>query len=86
MAAHDPTSSRTAPLARPTGLRSNTVKDIFGALNILLAELFVLHLKTNNFHWHVAGPHFRDYYLVKQSMRRRRKCHQPRQPAQRSSY
>jgi hypothetical protein len=37
MAAHDPTSSRTAPLARPTGLRSNTVKDISGALNILLA-------------------------------------------------
>jgi hypothetical protein len=60
-----PRSDATAPLAMPTGLRSNAVKDISGALNILLADVFALYLKTKNFHWHTSGPHFRDYYLVK---------------------
>ena len=64
MATHDPTSLRTAPLATPTGLKSNAVKDISGALNILLADMFALYLKTKNFHWHVSGPHFRDYHLM----------------------
>jgi starvation-inducible DNA-binding protein len=62
--AHDPTSLRTAQLATPTGLKSNAVKDISGALNILLADMFALYLKTKNFHWHVSGPHFRDYHLM----------------------
>src|SRR6266567_3222753 len=64
MSAHDPKSLRTAPLATPTDLKSNAVKDISGALNILLADMFTLYLKTKNFHWHVSGAHFRDYHLL----------------------
>jgi starvation-inducible DNA-binding protein len=40
------------------------VKDITGALNKLLADVFALYLKTKNFHWHMSGPHFRDYHLL----------------------
>src|ERR1700680_1861453 len=64
MSAHYPKSLRTPPLATPTDLKSNAVKDISGALNILLADMFALYLKTKNFHWHVSGPHFRDYHLL----------------------
>ena len=47
------------------GLRgANAVKDISGALNALLADTFALYMKTKNFHWHVSGPHFRDYHLL----------------------
>src|SRR6201984_1596467 len=55
---------RTAPLATPTDLTPNAVRDLAGALNILLADMFGLYLKTKNFHWHVSGPHFRDYHLL----------------------
>ncbi len=55
---------RTAPLHTPTDLKPNAVQDISGALNILLADMFALYLKTKNFHWHVSGPHFRDYHLL----------------------
>src|SRR5947207_14935272 len=55
---------RTAPLDTPTDLKPNAVKDISGALNILLADIFALYLKTKNFHWHMSGPHFRDYHLL----------------------
>jgi starvation-inducible DNA-binding protein len=55
---------RIAPLETPTDLKPNAVKDIAGALNILLADMFALYLKTKNFHWHVSGPHFRDYHLM----------------------
>jgi starvation-inducible DNA-binding protein len=55
---------RTAALATPTDLKPNAVRDIAGALNILLADMFALYLKTKNFHWHVSGPHFRDYHLL----------------------
>jgi starvation-inducible DNA-binding protein len=55
---------RTAPLATPTDLKSNAVRDLAGALNILLADMFVLYVKTKNFHWHVSGPHFREYHLL----------------------
>src|SRR6201998_1605246 len=55
---------RTAPLATPTDLTPNAVRDLAGALNILLADMFSLYLKTKNFHWHVSGPHFRDYHLM----------------------
>jgi len=55
---------RTAPLQTSTDLKPNAVKDISGALNILLADVFALYLKTKNFHWHVSGPHFRDYHLM----------------------
>jgi len=53
-----------APLETPTDLERNAVRDISGALNILLADMFALYLKTKNFHWHVSGPHFRDYHLL----------------------
>jgi starvation-inducible DNA-binding protein len=55
---------RRAPLHAPSDLKPNAVKDISGALNILLADMFALYLKTKNFHWHVSGPHFRDYHLL----------------------
>jgi starvation-inducible DNA-binding protein len=51
-------------LATPTDLGANAAKDIAGALNALLADTFALYLKTKNFHWHVSGPHFRDYHLL----------------------
>jgi starvation-inducible DNA-binding protein len=45
-------------------LRANAVPEISGALNVVLADMFALYLKTKNFHWHVSGPHFRDYHLL----------------------
>jgi starvation-inducible DNA-binding protein len=60
----DKKARRAAPLATPTDLAPNAVRDISGALNILLADVFALYLKTKNFHWHVSGPHFRDYHLL----------------------
>jgi len=65
MAPADSKSRKTAPrLETPTDLSSNATGDISGALNILLADFFALYLKTKNFHWHVSGPHFRDYHLL----------------------
>src|SRR6266446_9112975 len=61
---HDATARRAAPLATPTTLTSNAIPDISGALTILLADMFALYLKTKNFHWHMSGPHFRDYHLL----------------------
>src|SRR6202142_1806527 len=52
---------RRAALATPSALGAEAVKNITGALNALLADVFALYLKTKNFHWHVSGPHFRDY-------------------------
>lgn len=54
----------TARLKTPTDLGSNATKDISAALNAILADTFALYLKTKNFHWHVSGPHFRDYHLM----------------------
>jgi starvation-inducible DNA-binding protein len=54
----------TQALNTPTSLGPEAVRDITGALNALLADLFALHLKTKNFHWHVSGPHFRGYHLL----------------------
>jgi starvation-inducible DNA-binding protein len=53
-----------APLATPTDLEAKSVKDITGALNALLADVFSLYVKTKNFHWHMSGRHFRDYHLL----------------------
>jgi starvation-inducible DNA-binding protein len=53
-----------APLATPTNLTPEATRDISGALNALLADVFALYLKTKNFHWHLSGPHFRDYHLM----------------------
>jgi starvation-inducible DNA-binding protein len=55
---------RGAAIATPTDLGSKATKDITGALNALLADVFALYLKTKNFHWHMSGPHFRDYHLL----------------------
>jgi starvation-inducible DNA-binding protein len=55
---------RAAPLKTPSDLSAEAKRDIPGALNVLLADLFALYLKTKNFHWHVSGPHFRDYHLL----------------------
>jgi starvation-inducible DNA-binding protein len=53
-----------APLKTPTDLTSNAAKSVAEALNGILADSFALYLKTKNFHWHVSGPHFRDYHLM----------------------
>src|SRR5438046_2021320 len=55
---------RGAPLATPTDLTPEATKDISGAMNAILADVFALYLKTKNFHWHMSGPHFRDYHLL----------------------
>jgi starvation-inducible DNA-binding protein len=57
-------SRRTAALDTPTDLSSNSVRDIAGAMNAVLADTFALYMKTKNFHWHMSGPHFRDYHLL----------------------
>jgi starvation-inducible DNA-binding protein len=51
-------------LATPTDLGANATRDIAAALNGLLADVFALYIKTKNFHWHMSGPHFRDYHLL----------------------
>jgi len=51
-------------LATPTDLNRNATKTAGDALNIALADCYALYLKTKNFHWHVSGPHFRDYHLM----------------------
>jgi starvation-inducible DNA-binding protein len=55
---------RKAALDTPTSLAPNAARDLGAALNALLADTFALYLKTKNFHWHVSGPHFRDYHLL----------------------
>jgi starvation-inducible DNA-binding protein len=57
-------SAKTPRLSTPTDLGANAVKDISGAVNALLADVFAIYLKTKNFHWHMSGPHFRDYHLM----------------------
>jgi starvation-inducible DNA-binding protein len=57
-------SRRHAPLATPSDLPTHAVEDIAGAMNAILADVFALYLKTKNFHWHMSGPHFRDYHLL----------------------
>lgn len=51
-------------MATSSDIEHQAVRDITGALNALLADLFALYLKTKNFHWHMSGPHFRDYHLL----------------------
>jgi starvation-inducible DNA-binding protein len=55
---------RDAPLATRTDLSHQATKDISGAMNAILADVFALYVKTKNFHWHMSGPHFRDYHLL----------------------
>ncbi len=51
-------------LRTPTDLKRNATKNVAEALNGILADSYALYLKTKNFHWHVSGPHFRDYHLL----------------------
>ncbi len=55
---------RNASLKTPTDLGQNARNDISGALTALLADVFALYVKTKNFHWHLSGPHFRDFHLM----------------------
>jgi starvation-inducible DNA-binding protein len=55
---------RKAPLVTPTDLKRSATRDIAAAMNGILADVFALYLKTKNFHWHMSGPHFRDYHLM----------------------
>jgi len=55
---------RAAPLTAHTDISASAVKNISAALNALLADVFALYVKTKNFHWHMSGPHFRDYHLL----------------------
>src|SRR5262249_20660008 len=57
-------SRRKSPLASPSNLGQDATRDMSGLLTSLLADIFALYLKTKNFHWHVSGPHFRDYHLL----------------------
>ena len=60
----DKVSRKSATLDTPSGLSAEAVKDIPPALTALLADVFALYVKTKNFHWHMSGPHFRDYHLL----------------------
>jgi len=64
MATRNSGTKKAARLATPTSLGSAATRDITGALNALLADVFAIYLKTKNFHWHMSGPHFRDYHLL----------------------
>ena len=55
---------RTTKLSTPDGFTPAEVRDLSGVLNAVLADVFALYLKTKNFHWHVSGPHFRDYHVM----------------------
>lgn len=55
---------RAAPVLAPTDLGATAAREVAGVLNRLLADVFALYLKTKSFHWHVSGPHFRDYHLL----------------------
>lgn len=55
---------RRSPLATPTDLKAAATGDISAAMNGILADVFALYVKTKNFHWHMSGPHFRDYHLL----------------------
>ena len=64
MSTEELTARRAAALATPSDLSAEATRDIAGALNVLLSDMFALYMKTKNFHWHVSGRHFRDYHLL----------------------
>ena len=55
---------QAAPLLTPTDLKAAATRDVGAAMNGILADVFALYLKTKNFHWHMSGPHFRDYHVM----------------------
>src|SRR4051794_18032417 len=58
------TQRRDARLQTPTDLTPAATKEVSAVMNAILADVFALYLKTKNFHWHMSGPHFRDYHLL----------------------
>ena len=60
----DQNMPKDAALKTPTPLKPQETKDIAVAMNGILADVFALYLKTKNFHWHMSGPHFRDYHVM----------------------
>src|SRR6516164_8398777 len=64
MKTHEVKQRQRAPVDTPTDLSAEATRDIAGAMNAILADVFALYLKTKNFHWHLSGPHFRDYHLM----------------------
>ncbi|HEX2604514.1 MAG TPA: DNA starvation/stationary phase protection protein [Oxalicibacterium sp.] len=58
------TGKTSPPLSTPSDLKSQGTVKIAEAMNGILADVFALYLKTKNFHWHMSGPHFRDYHLL----------------------
>ena len=61
---HGLNDRRKAPLLTPTDLNNAATRDIAASMNGVLADVFALYFKTKNFHWHMSGPHFRDYHLL----------------------
>ena len=64
MSTHTSQESRAAKVSNPDGFQPEQVKNLSSVLNALLADVFALYVKTKNFHWHMSGPHFRDYHLL----------------------
>jgi len=60
----DTRDAARGPLITPSDLSATATKEISGAMNAILADVFALYVKTKNFHWHLSGPHFRDYHLL----------------------
>ena len=56
--------NRKADLRTPTALSEKACIDIAAEVNALLADTFAIYMKTKNFHWHMSGPHFRDFHLL----------------------
>ena len=63
-AERSPKDRQKAPLLTPTDLNAAATRNITAAMNGILADVFALYLKTKNFHWHMSGPHFRDYHVM----------------------
>lgn len=59
-----PKDLQVRPLKTPSDLSPEATKSISAAMNAILADIFAIYLKTKNFHWHMSGPHFRDYHLL----------------------
>jgi starvation-inducible DNA-binding protein len=64
MSSHTSQESKAAKVSNPDGFSPEQIKDLSSVLNALVADVFALYLKTKNFHWHMSGPHFRDYHLL----------------------
>ncbi len=64
MSTHTSQESKAAKTSNPDGFQPEQVKNLSSVLNALLADVFALYVKTKNFHWHMSGPHFRDYHLL----------------------